>query len=386
MRTKQPLVLSFMPSPSSKLQMLPLKELFNVQLSSLGVFYQINDIFMIGPSFAQDFHRILRKCSSTSRAVRDGFRAIFTALIWSRHRAASWSDIDISRGSLALERLRNAQPSTLEEAISIAVLGPTIAAFDCLTMCSGALLVLRHSLSLIKPWYSQMSQDAELDPILISPILWDTVNCLVTGDVPVLEYRFRNLYLVDRVAGMCTTLMPMLYQLCLLGHKIRDSTVEDHFQSLRTLQRRLTLWSPVLQQESPGRLTGDDISAMVSQALMYRSASLLVIHRLSNPLGTADATGKELADGIIGLLQNYLTQRGPESKLQHVNFPVFLAMLETTEVPKAIFKVLTVLSVTSITELKLKSVIDRVWEQRTKGYSGMLYDLLRSGTDFVVVP
>ncbi|KIW83623.1 hypothetical protein Z517_02869 [Fonsecaea pedrosoi CBS 271.37] len=386
MRPEQPLALSFIPSPSSKLQLLPLRDLFDVQSSSVGFFYQINDIFMIGPSFAQDFHRILRKCSSTSRAVRDGFRAIFTALIWRRHRAANWSDIDISRGSSALERLRTAQPSTLDEAISLAALGPTIAAFDCLTTCTGALLVLRHSLSLIKPWYSQMSQDAELDPILIAPILWDTVNCLVTGDVPVLEYGFRDLYLVDRVAGMCTTLMPMLYQLCVLGHRIRDSTAEDYSQSLRTLKRRLTLWSPVLQQESPGRLTRDDISAMVSQALMYRSASLLVIHRLSNPLGTGDATGKALADEIIRLLEDYLARRGPDSKLQHVNFPVFLAMLETTEVPKNIFKVLTALSITSISERKLTSVVDHVWEQRTKGYSGMLYDLLRSGPDFITVP
>ncbi|KIW68539.1 hypothetical protein PV04_04478 [Phialophora macrospora] len=364
-----------------------MEDLFDLQSSSLEFFYATNDTFMLGPGFANGFLTTLRQCYEFSpHFLRDTYQAMFTALIWARHQATSFDQVDISKGALALRRLRTFDVCNLQDAVAVISLGPTLAAFDVLTRCVGSITILRHSLSMVQTWYPTLSSSPGLDPIIISPIFWDTVHCLIRREVPILRHLVRDPYAVDRVAGMCTTLLPTLYDLCFASNRWRHSGEAQYAEIIRHAERNIISWHPFSSTELRKSFSQQELLAMTVQAAMYRSAAVLVIHRLFNPVGTADDIAKTYADDILATLQEYLLPVGQGEKLQHIVLPIFLAALEIPNLAKETWACLSPLKAPSFCLKKLSAVVGFVWEQRLSGFSGSMFDLLETGPDFVVIP
>jgi len=364
-----------------------IEQLFDLQSASLEFFYATNDIFMLGPGFADDFLTTLRQSYEFSPSfLRDSYQAMFTALIWARHLATSFDQVDISRGALSLRRLRTFSVCNLRDAVAVFSLGPTLAAFDVLTRCQGSVTILRHSLSMVQSWYPTLSSSPGLDPIIIAPIFWDTSHCLIRREVPVIRYLVRDPHTVDRVAGMCTTLMPLLQDLCVASSRWRQAKKSQDAATIRNSRRTSPPGFPVIGPEFAKSFSKQETLAMTSQASMYRTAALLIIHRLFNPIGTADDTAKDYASDILAKLKDYLSLSGPQEKLQHTALPMFLAALEIPNLAEQTWICLSLLKAPSICLKKLSAVVDFVWEQRSEGYSGFILDLLETGPDFVVIP
>lgn len=361
--------------------------LFDVQSSSLEFFYATNDIFMLGPGFADEFLTALRECYEFSPCfLRDSYQAMFTALIWARHQATSFDQVDISRGALSLRRLRTFSVCNLRDAVAVISLGPTLAAFDVLTRCVGSATILRHSLSMVQAWYPTLSSSPGLDPIIIAPIFWDTVNCLIRREVPVVRYLVRDSHTVDRVAGMCTTLLPILYDLCVASSKRKHSGEAQDAEIIREVEKDIISWRPISSTELHKSFSKKEILAMTAQASMYRTAAVLIVHRLLNMIGTADDSAKAYAGDIVVNLQEYLISLGREEKLQHTMLPMFLAALEIPNLASQTWAYLSLLKAPSICLKKLFAVVEYVWEQRSRGFSGSMFDLLETGPDFAIVP
>ncbi|KAJ9613353.1 hypothetical protein H2200_003295 [Cladophialophora chaetospira] len=364
-----------------------MEQLYDLQSSSVEFFYATNDIFMLGPGFADQFHTTLLQCFEFSPGfLRDSYQAMFSALIWARHQATSFDQVDISRGALSLRRLRTFSVNNLRDAVAVFSLGPTLAAFDVLTRCLGSVTILRHSLSMVQEWYPTLASSPGLDPIVISPIFWDTAHCLVWREVPVLRYRVRDPHAVDRVAGLCTTLLPFLYDLCVASNKWRDTKEAQYAAAIKEVEKKILCWSPVFNTKFNKSFSRQEILAMTAHAAMHRTAALLIVHRLFNPIGTADDVAEAYATDIIARLQGYLTMAGQDEKLQHTALPMFLAGLEIPNLAEEAWMRLSLLKAPSICLRKLSAAVDFVWKQRYKGFSGFLLDLLETGLDFVVIP
>jgi hypothetical protein len=364
-----------------------IEQLYDIQSSSLEFFYATNDVFMLGPGFADEFLTTLRECYEFSPGfLRDSYQALFTALIWARHQGTSFDQVDISRGALSLRRLRTFSVCNLRDAVAVISLGPTLAAFDLLTRCVGSATILRHSLSMVQAWYPTLSGNPGLDPIIIAPIFWDTAHCLIRREVPVIRYLIRDSHTVDRVAGMCTTLLPILYDLCVASCKRKHSGEAQDAEIIREVEKDIISWRPISSTELHKTFSKQEILAMTAQASMYRTAAMLIVHRLLNMIGTADDSAKAYAGDIVLNLQEYLISLGQEEKLQHTVLPMFLAALEIPNLASQIWGCLSLLKAPSICLKKLLAVVEYVWEQRSRGFSGFMFDLLETGPDFTIVP
>lgn len=353
----------------------------------LDFFYSTNDIFMLGPSFANQYRDSLLIVYRFSPAyLRDIGRAMFSAITWARLRSSSYEQVDITTGALTLQRLRTATVRDLSDAVMVNTLGPILAAFDLLTSGMGSALILRHTLRLVKPWYRTLLDNPALNPVTISSIFWDTAHCLVNRQIPVVEFEVRDEHVIDRVAGLCTTLLPMLYKLCILSHDIALSSLQPHLEPLLELYATISSWKRELSAQEECRFSKMECLQLNTQASMYRTASLLLIHRILNPIGTNDYVAKAYADTIALDLSNYLSAASPRKKVQFVSVPIFLAMLESRALSEEIWKNLKMMDGPSLGLDKLAKAVDAAWKKRDAGFTGSVFDLLKSGPSFVVLP
>jgi len=367
-----------------------LQHLYLRQTFDTGCFYAINDIFMLAPVFAPSFHAALRySLDCPSIMLRDTSHAVFTAVVWARHAAVPWDQVDIPKCVVSLQKLRTAQVGSTWEALAITTLGQALAAFDAITACLGCALILRHTLTLIKPWYSSLSTNPHFDPITIAPIFWDHAHSLIRREVPVVKYFIREgqAFVVDRVAGLCTTLLPILYDLCVVSCQLKSCPGSDEkITSLKLVIERLSSWFPALRPEDKVIFSDLELAAMRAQARMYRTAALLLGHRVINPIRTEDDIARSYADNILLELSTFAALAGPDRKLQHVVFPVFMAMLERPNVSRDIWRNISLLNITTVSMTKLSSFVEFFWEKRQCGFQGSIFELVGKDTDFEIVP
>ncbi|KAJ9632903.1 hypothetical protein H2204_007471 [Knufia peltigerae] len=363
------------------------RELFEDRYVDLDVFYTTNDIFMSGPSFANQYRDSLLLVYRFSPAyLRDIGRAMLSALTWARLRTSSYEQVDITTGALTLQRLRTATVCDLSGAVMAIGLGPILAAFDLLTSGIGSALILRHALRLAKPWYQTLLDTPALNPVTISSIFWDTAHCLLNRQIPVVEFEARDEHVIDRVAGLCTTLLPLLYRLCTLSHGIAQSSLQVHLEPLLDLHAAISSWTRTLSAEEEQRFSTMECLQLNTQARMYRTAALLLIHRIMNPMGTNDYVAVAYADTVALELSNYLSAAAPRKKLQFVFVPIFLSMLESRTLSEEVWKSLKIMDGPSLGLDKLAKAVKAAWDKRDAGFSGSLFDLLESGPSFVVLP
>lgn len=205
--------------------------------------YAALDIWMFGSTFAHDFYRAIHYCYQNSPwLLHEMFIAMDTFLDWARFNRITSERVDIGRGALSLQRLRTAEVAGPQDALAILMLGQALAAFDAFVTSAGAISILRYSLSLVRPWYPSFALDQFLDPVTISPIFWDIACCLVHRELPVIRPILRGLPVVDRLAGLCTSLLPILYDICAVGHDMHKDPTQ--VRRLDALEEQVRHWNP----------------------------------------------------------------------------------------------------------------------------------------------
>ncbi|KAB8261810.1 hypothetical protein BDV32DRAFT_121082, partial [Aspergillus pseudonomiae] len=348
-------------------------------------FYLLNDIYMFGFTFAEDFQRALEYCHRHSPGLLDEiFTAITSGLSWARFGLLTADQVDVRSGAASVGKLRNAVIAHTHDALAVLMLGQALAAFDSLVTSTGAISILRCSLSLVLPWYSDIARNRFMEPIAIAPILWDTVWCLLHRQAPVIRPVFNRAGIVDRVAGLCTSLLPILYDLCVVSHRLADGSAQETI--LEDVEHQIRSWSP----DSPGicleAYSEIEILSMRTQAVMYRTAGLLLIHRLRYPLTVEDATATALASDILEARTQFFANAGTGTKLQNTSFPLFLALLEIPISLEGLWESSTWLRTRPACVDSLFAFNHYYWAQRRSGFKGSLFDLIESGPEFVPSP
>jgi len=156
--------------------------------------------------------------------------------------------------------------------------------------------------------------------------------------------------------------------------------------ALRELEQRLLSWTPEPPSDFTSTFSNQEILGMKAQALMYQMAGLLTAHRFLNPIGTLDDVANSYANSIMHIFSRYSALVGPGTRLHNIAFPILMAALEISSVPKEIWKGMTLLTLAPTCVAKMLTFVEYVWAERRCGSTRLIFDLIDSGPDFVVVP
>ncbi|KAL2819285.1 hypothetical protein BDW59DRAFT_165149 [Aspergillus cavernicola] len=327
-------------------------------------FYASKHYFMIGPVFSNGYRDALEYCYSKTPDLLGGFFAAMEHVAHKIRRESILPDPmapsqkDIINVTQSLQKLNSVEITDIHTALATLILGQDFATFNILIFATGAMLILRHSLYLAKPWYPDMIQ----------------LELRQTDQQPV----------ADRVAGLCISLMPALYDLCIVGHQIKSQLPVPHGQ-VDSIEARVRSWKP--DESSLGALkpSEQDLMSMQAQAAMYRSAALLLIHRIRHPLFCEDGTAVSYANDILDERSKVVT-RDPALKLQFACFPVLLAVLEVPLRPTELWRNATQFPVCPACVDQMIVFHEYFQKERWDGFRGSLFELTNRGPPLVVVP
>ncbi|KPI39923.1 uncharacterized protein AB675_11308 [Cyphellophora attinorum] len=351
-------------------------------------FLALYDLYVIGPTFAPSFRSAFQRAFfSGPDLVRDTYPAVQAVMRVARQLAPKPQLGDgVVRSASAMETLRTTIVKDAGEAFSIVALGQCLAAFDLMTSASGVDLILQYSLSSALPFYDNLSTDPYTDPVLITSIFWNTILSLIKGKMPVIRYQAHKPCVVDRIAGICTPLLPILHDLCRANVKARSGTLHDEGKArLKAIEYELTRWTPpCIQLESS--YTADEAVIMKGQAVLYRSAALLVLHRIDHPFSQHDGVARALADTILVDFKSHSQLLNNDGSLQHVSFPLLMAALELEDFPHSLWETQGLLNATQACKEQLHAFIAYIWTERRSGSARFLSDIVENGPDFVITP
>ncbi|KAI0145126.1 hypothetical protein GGR57DRAFT_507290 [Xylariaceae sp. FL1272] len=347
--------------------------------------------FMIGPTFAPQFRSTLQLAYACSPGLLQDILTIFwTGIQEDTYKTSPTHQSNVEKGTAALRILRVARAARLQDAFAIMALTQSLAAFELLTHVTGSPLILQFSLSVVKPWYPELAMHAPFDPVIIGLILWDTVNCLIKRQLPIIKFRPRTCQPIDHVAGLCMTLMPLLYDLCVAGcvsdRESQCNNSETDLDAVSQIQQSILAWTPQLPPDAITSYSAQELIAMKTQASMYKMGALLAAHRLLFPVGSQDKIAASYASSILLELSTYLSLFGSHATLPFVAFPIFMGALEVPDVPSNIWRKVNLLAMAPECAAGLSATINRVWGARHAGCTGCLFDLIASDPDIVIVP
>jgi hypothetical protein len=367
-------------------------ELLQIYALNLDEFYIANEKFVIGPTFTREFHAALMSIYACSPSLlQHAYLAILGAMHKSRNRLPTLDEANLKRGAAGLQQLRTITITGIEDARAVLILGQVMATFDIFTISTNSHLILRQALTIVKPWYPALSKEMWLDSITITPLLMDVVECLVRRDIPVIKFSVRDPYLVDRFVGLCSTFLPILYDLCELSYKTKmeeysrdQSKGSDVFAEI---EEEVRSWTPNTPSNFLETYSTSEVLKMLTQARAYRLAALLIIHRLRYPFGVNDEVAATYAKEILQDLAQCSTILQGNTTMQSTAFPLLLAMIEVSEehVQKIIEK-FSSLEPPAEYSTKFLAFVHFIRSARESGFRGLWFDLVSQGPEICIVP
>ena len=350
-------------------------------------FFTHYEIFILGPSFTIEFRESIKKLYTSSPALlHDIIIELETALptITSEHRKY----VDFATGSSAVKDLRTMHPTCVEHGFTIVGLGQVLAAFDLMTGCIGAESIVRSSLISVNAWIPELLTDSLCASVVIGAIFWDTLYCLFRTEIPVVRYEPMKAS-AHRIAGLCTTLLPILYDICVANvmlHTEEHHRMDDNTTPLKVIEERLQQWMPTYPTDLTRTFSMGEIVKMETQAFMYRDAAKLLMYRNRHPYGDEDNLALRLARSIVKSLETATWAIGGRTKLNLVSFPVLLAAMEIEDLSRNVWQDIGLSAATPGWVDKACGFVEYVWKQRHSGEKRYLREMVRDGPDIVIIP
>lgn len=139
---------------------------------------------------------------------------------------------------------------------------------------------------------------------LLCLVFLDITESLFRARIPIIEYRVRDPYLINHHAGLCGSLLPILYRVCLLGAAIRKGSQHPvSHNCFDILREEIVAWAPSVSAATAGRFSEEEMLLLLTQANLHRNAALLILHRLRFPFGDQDDDAEFLSQTIIREMQ-----------------------------------------------------------------------------------
>ncbi|KAI8158330.1 hypothetical protein K4K49_012675 [Colletotrichum sp. SAR 10_70] len=205
-------------------------------LSDQQTFYNYHRHFMIGPSFSDSFRGAITVVFARSGGVLlDAYLAALALWDGQHNRMKTLDEVNPREGSNCLKQLQAATIVDAHDAAAVIMLGQVLVVYHIILLGTSAHAILRQSLLLVKDWLPSLLSQPCLYPITITSILVDTVECLVKREIPVIQPPLGDYSTVDRTFGLCSGLICILYELCMLSHEAKKSACAGIRSALKTI-------------------------------------------------------------------------------------------------------------------------------------------------------
>lgn len=274
---------------------------------------------------------LFTQLQSAPLLLQDPYRAVARVFLRTVTHQDPRHEAELSKCASALESLRKIQIRKAEDVSSCLALGLSLMTFQRLISGASASTICRYTLSLVQPWYQTVWDDPRISMELTCLVLFDTVQSLFRRRVPVLRYRVRDPFMVDRNVGACASLLPLLYDLCVLGASVCGEGHEHAppNTSFGQLQRAIADWMPVFQEDTLRDFSDAETLLLMTQARLHRSAALLSLHRLQHPFGERD---EEAAIISRSMMIELITCQTVAGRLPpNMVFPILVAGAEAVD-------------------------------------------------------
>ncbi|KAJ0415438.1 hypothetical protein BJY00DRAFT_327064 [Aspergillus carlsbadensis] len=295
--------------------------------------------FVVGPTFASSMqHSLQQRFSISSEILLEGFLACAAefARLSGLHKSDSHRKTNITHCTTALRKLRALHATDIPTICTMLALGTSILTYDQLAAHENVSMICRYLLNEVKPWYARLIQYPELDFELNCLIYLDTVECALRREVPVLRLRVRGEGVVDRYVGLVYGLLPLLYDVCVLGVEIRraggfeGSGEEERWEERwERVRESIASWQTSPPENFTSLYTAQEAITMFTQANIYRQLGLLLLHRHRYRFGTEDIAGTAYAEAILAEVETCSRLAGVTPF--KIGFPLLVAGFELVD-------------------------------------------------------
>jgi hypothetical protein len=363
----------------------------------LEQFSVIHTPFMLGPSFVPEAQKTVYTILYFSApTLTEGYLAFLGLMTrYQRSLVMRQDEPDMSKAAKGLQRLRSVKINQDYDAACALFLGQTMYVFNVLIApdSSTAHAIMRSALISTKVWLPRLIHSPTLCPIIMTPILIDTVECLVRREIPIIRLPRTDHIIVDRYAGVCATLLPLLYDLCVCSHTAKRGILDigsgpssGIYRQLADIERSILEWNPPNPPELLEKHGQSEVLAMMTQANAYRLAALLIIHRLRYPLGVEEKTARDLANRIFSIMTHFAQTAAEKTTALPVVFPLTIAMFEVEGPGEELWNVFSPFAVQSISAARLHGFIKQVRASKESGYEGIWFDLIETQLHVAMPP
>ncbi|KAF2114595.1 hypothetical protein BDV96DRAFT_600558 [Lophiotrema nucula] len=346
-------------------------------------FFNATSHFMIGRTFAEGFRRVVLQLFAYSPEVLgDGCQALAESM---RTQRSSSSDPFLSHHlKLGTRCLRSfiamsATAKSMQDAAVLTFLGQILLAYNALLpLGSSTRIVTRGSLLASRSWYPVMQNLPVLDNITVVPVLIDTIDCLIRREVPIVRWQETERVIVDRFAGVSSSLLPLMYDVCIISHRAKEPTFTSalNYQYCQ-IEDSIVRWQPQVTSEISEKYTKNELDLMIAQARSYRLAVLLIIHRLRYSLGVEDNIGCRYANRILEELTPLLQYPSEKAATGFgIDFPLLVAAIEIPERGMELLTRFERFRYRTRQAEDMLNLIGKIQRARLSGYEGLWFDLI----------
>jgi hypothetical protein len=271
----------------------------------------------------------------------------------------------------------------MDEAAVIVLLGQALLVYNTLIPAMATQTITRGTLLTVKMWYPDLTKHANFDAVTLTPVLIDTIDCLIRREIPVIQVSDLGRCVVDRFLGVNASLLPLLYELCERSYKAKREGAEyggtccADADVYSELERKIRAWSPELPSDFFTKYSAWEVTVMLAQARAYRIAALLVIHRLRFPLGFGNLYAQGYAKDILRELS--IMKDWPPDAATGVafDFPLLVATLELPEQGRLLYKAYEPFRFRRQHSDEILRFIDLVTKARDNGFDGLWFDMVQ---------
>lgn len=372
-------------------------------LTTKDGFFDLHRHWMIAKSLSSAYQHTVRRLFSHSPLIlADGYESVIELLnARDMQLQGRKSTVDFTKGAKCLGGLIRLSGSlrSVEDAAIILMLGQILFVYNVLIALPCTHLIIRNTLLTTREWYPAMLETPEWDPATLTPVFVDTVQCLMKREVPVLRLLVKDRLVVDRFLGISSSLLPLLYDLCVCSHRIKlhcPALINTPFSidvhevnddAYSVVERHINSWEPVLPPDFFTKYTNFETSALLAQTRMYKTAGLMLIHRLRYPLGVHDEVGQRYAENILHDLNSFAWMQGRQyASGIGCNFLLLLVSLELPEEGESLSQTLEPLRFGPKQYFQILEFVEHVRAQRNYGFDGLWFDLAEEGLFRVALP
>lgn len=382
--------------------------------------------FVLGPEHANSLLRHISVSLNTSPGALLKISLACSGRFSSKFRLSPHPDTsrDYENCARAVQSLREMADATSIGApglVAMLALGLGIVTFDLFetgvyahSICRNTLTLADRHLRLSGAYPGQEAAiTGDLGANLVPLVIMDTYNCLVRRQVPVIRLQLGDAETVDKYIGVCWPLLPHLYDICCLSHRLSSLSPAtpggqlgtdlrlDIGRELNAVETAVFSWRASIPPGTLGSSSAREIEILEIQAEVYRRAILLIIHRLRHPLGSEDETAREWSGAILAGIERLFgvaaqAHDGLAAPVRESNFdyrlalPFFVAAVEVADLAGRDV-VLGKLGAVVSGELyhhvlrMMRRAIVSTWNTRDEGGIFYLFDILSEGPDFVLL-